>query len=168
MMRGHDRHEDAPRQHDSRQHRDADRDADQVADADQCELQADIDAGRGRAEARETPDVVHEDAHEDEHAVGRADERAPDDDEQAEFVFGDRGRALRVGSGHSRADLQHFGGGDTLGVWQVATGHHRTAQRHAVHDAENSADGADRKRHPEREPGPPADHDQTREHEDDR
>ena len=65
------------------------------------------------------------------------------------------------------SDLQHFGGRDSLGIRQIGCRHQRPPQRDREEDPEHPAAHADERRGPERKARPPADDDQTRQHEDD-
>ena len=66
------------------------------------------------------------------------------------------------------ADLQHLGGGDALRIGQVGSGDERAPQRNRQHDAHHPARRAEQEALPEGEALPPSDHDQRRQHEDDR
>ena len=76
--------------------------------------------------------------------------------------------AVLFGAADAGADLQHFGRGNAFRIGKVGAGHQRAPQRHRIHDAEDAADADDRDRQPVREAGPPADHDQAGQDEDDR
>ncbi len=77
-------------------------------------------------------------------------------------------RGARLAWHHVTAtDTQNFGGGNTLGVRQVAAHHHGAAQRNGEQHAQHATGDADPGGLPEREIMPVAGHEQARHDEDD-
>ena len=138
-----------------------------MSDGEQRKRQIEIETGHRAAVAAKAEvvhDVAGEDTRGDDQRERRSTDRAPHDGKQAGAVFS-IGRLCPVAAA---ADLQHFGTGHAFRIGQIGIGHQRTAQRNRIHDAEDAAERADRERSPVGKSGPPADHDQARQHEDDR
>jgi hypothetical protein len=96
----------------------------------------------------------------DQCVEGRGD-RADRDHAQTAPVF-------LIGLRRAGAAFQHLRGGDALGVGQRRVDDQSAAQGDREHHAEDAADGGHGDRGPVGEAGPPADHHQAGQHEDDR
>ncbi len=142
------------------QHRQADAQADEMADAKVGERQTRGEVGRPRTDPKRARGLLGDELHLAQQRVSRRHDRPDDHRREAAPVL--------LGAADARADLEHLGRGDSFGIGQVAAGDERPAQRHRIHDPEDSADGDDGDRQPVGKTGPPADHHQAGKHEHDR
>ena len=161
------RHEPTPANDCADEHGDANRKSTQMTDREQRERKREIITAHraAPADAESLRDIRREHLRRDDDRENRGHDRSPEHREQTGAAVFDFGRVLFVAAA---ADLEHFRAGDAFRIGQVGVCHQRAAQRDRIHHAENAAESADQERDPERKSGPPADHDQTRQDEDDR
>ncbi len=168
MGHGQPGHQPAPGDERADQHGEADGQADQVADAEQGHGQAEVVAGDGvsAADAEVVDEILGEDLGLGDQVEHRRGHRTDDQGEQSGLAG--LGRFRRTFAFGTRTDLEHLGAGHALRIRQIGIGDQGAAQRDRVHHAEDAAEGADPERDPVGKAGPPADHDQAGQHEDDR
>lgn len=157
---GADRQQHAEGDDQPDEHRDTDGHSDQMPHPDQRQRQARAEHGTTGPDAEERRDIVGQHLQ-----VGQQPEAGRH--QRAERNYPDADAVLLVAP-RAVTDFEDLGGGHAFRIGQIRAGHQGPAQRDGVHDAEDAADRAHGHRHPVREPGPPADHDQPGQHEDDR
>ena len=157
--RGQHRHRHPPAQHRAEQHRQPAANSHQIAGAHQRQREAGRQAEDRRARRDRQPGAV---AQHPQPAAGQAESRrhqaAGDQRPQPALCL----RRVR------RAGAQHLRRGGAFRVGQGAAGDQRPPQRDGEQHPQHPARGADRRHRPEREALPVADHQQARQHEDDR
>ena len=161
------RHEPTPANACADEHGDADGQSTEVTDREQRKRKREIITAHraAPAETESLRDIRSEHLRRDDDRKNRGHDGSPQHREQTGSAVFDIGRIRLVAAA---ADLEHFRAGDAFRVGQIGIRHQRAPQRDRIHHAENSAERADQKRDPERKPSPPADHDQTRQHKNDR
>ncbi len=161
MQRGQHGRGDAPRDDETGENGESDREPDQMTRTQQREREADADSGGRFSDAKERVEFPGEDARRDDRRERRGRDCAHHDRQESGFALG--GAFARSGS-----DAQHFGRGNAFGIREIRIHDQSSPQRNRIHHAEHAPCRADAEALPERKAGPPADHDQSRQHEDDR
>ena len=157
------RHAPDPGDEGAHQHRQAAPQSDEMPNPKQRERQEKVEArDPALSHAEVANDVAGEDPGRRDQGERPGDDRTPQQRTQARAAFFHARAVLAA------AHLEHLGAGDAFGIGQIRLRDQRATQGNRVHNAERAAEQADGKAHPVGKASPPADHDQTGQHEDDR